>query len=526
MRARVLSSGLIAASLAGLAGCTFTDYPTQPELAGVVIPIRDTTPKPKGPPPKEQPPASGPARDYRFPAVAWSELPTGLKVGTIPSKALPIVQIRVVVLGGKSADGERPGLTAITAQLLEDGGAGSMSSRDLVTKIESMGGNLTIDTGFDSTVLSLAVTKDHLDEALDLLGAVVGKPRLDSGELDKLKKREIDRTSDAARTSGRWGASMVLYRDLFALPSEHHPYATYDATADEYAKISIADCRAQHRKLFVPKNTFVVVAGDTTPESVNAAVKKAFSGYQGGEPQLPTFTDPNPPEELKITLVDRPKSSQSDIYAAVLGPERQSKAFASFAVANQVLGGGVAGRLFLDVRERQSLAYRTNSSVIELGHGPSLLVAYAGTQSAKTGLAVKGVLDNLEKIGTTTADDSEIHTATAYLSDVFAIKLETIGAVADELVRLRTLGLPDDYDDGYRKEVRDVTPALALNAASGAIRPGHLVLVVAGDAATIGPMLSHFGQVKVVDPTRDFARIKTLPMDADAPLEAPRKEGQ
>ena len=63
---------------------------------------------------------------------------TCLRFATIPSKALPLVQIRVVVLGGKAADGERPGLAGITGQLLKDGGAGAMSSRDLVTRIEEI----------------------------------------------------------------------------------------------------------------------------------------------------------------------------------------------------------------------------------------------------------------------------------------------------------------------------------------------------------------------------------------------------
>ena len=225
-------------------------------------------------------------------------------------------------------------------------------------------------------------------------------------------------------------------------------------------------------------------------------------------------------------MVDRPKSSQSDIYAAVLGPERVDKSWASIAVANQVLGGGVSSRLFLDVREKQSLAYRTRSSLVEVGHGPAPLVVYAGTQTAKTGLALKGVLDNLETIGHTEASAEEIDTATRYLADVFAIRMETVGAVASELAHLRVMGLPDDYDDGYRKELRDNTAPLALKAASAAIRPGHEIVVVAGDARIIGPMLSHFGEVKVVDPTRDFARIQTIPMNAEAPLEVAREAGK
>src|SRR5882762_2715155 len=98
---------LSALVMVSASACSITSYPPQAQLENVVIPVRDTTPKPKGPPPKEAPPDSGPAKDYRFPKTVWSELPTGLRFASIPIKALPLVQIRVVVLGGKAADGER-----------------------------------------------------------------------------------------------------------------------------------------------------------------------------------------------------------------------------------------------------------------------------------------------------------------------------------------------------------------------------------------------------------------------------------
>jgi hypothetical protein len=104
--------------------------------------------------------------------------------------------------------------------------------------------------------------------------------------------------------------------------------------------------------------------------------------------------------------------------------------------------------------------------------------------------------------------------------------METIGAVGGELAHLRVMGLPDDHDDAYRKELRDITAPLALKAASEAIRPGHAIIVVAGDAKIIGPMLSHFGDVKVVDPTHDFERVQTIPMNAEAPLEVAREAGK
>lgn len=512
--------------LALLAGCATTPTPPAPPPK-VVAPVPDT------PPPataaavvKELPPESGPAKEYRFPKVTWSELANGLKLATIPIKALPIVQIRVVVPGGKSADGERPGLASLTGDLLEAGGAGPFSSKDLATRVASLGANLSIETTFDRTELWLSVTRDHLADALGLLGTIVREPRFDAAEFGKLKKREVERTADAARTSGAWSASMVLYRDLFDLPSDHHPYASYDATPAEIGRITAADCRSLHKRLYVPRNAFVVVTGDTTPEAAKAVAEKVFGTWRGAEAPVISFIDPNPPNGLKITIVDRPKSSQSDIYAAVLGPERSDKSWASIAVANQILGGGVSSRLFLDVREKQSLAYRTRSSLVEVAHGPAPLVVYAGTQTAKTGLALKGLLDNLEAIAHTAASPEEVETATRYLADTFAIRMETLGAVGAELAHLRVMGLPDDYDDAYRKELRDITAPLALKAASEAVRPGHEVIVVAGDAKIIGPMLSHFGEVKVVDPTRDFQRVNTIPMNAEAPLEVTREAGK
>jgi predicted Zn-dependent peptidase len=509
--------GLIALAIAVGIGCASAP---PPPVTAPVVPAQDTAPSE---PAREPPPASAPAKPYRFPSVVWAELPNGLRVATIPSKALPLVQIRVVVGAGRSADGDKPGLAALTAQLLKDGGAGSMSSRELVTRVESLGAELSIDTGFDSTKLGLAVTADRLGEALDLLGAVVQRPQLSPSELEKLKKREGDRLADAARTKGTWGASMMVYRDLFALPSEHHPYASWSATASEVQHLGSADCRSFHKRFYVPKNTTLIVAGNATPDAVKAFALKAFGTPGTSEAPTITFTDPMPQEHRKITLVDRPKSTQSDVYVATLGPPRGDASYAAFAVANQVLGGGVAGRLFSDVREKRSLAYSTRSLITEVAHGPTVVMAYAGTQTAKTGLALEGLLENTAAIAERAPDSDEVEVAQRFLADAFAVHLETIGAVADELARLHVLGLPDDYDDGYRKELGEITPALALKAASEHFRSGHEVIVVAGDAAVVGPMLAHFGEVKVVDPTHDFARVRTIPMDTGAPLETPRQ---
>jgi len=39
-------------------------------------------------------------------------------------------------------------------------------------------------------------------------------------------------------------------------------------------------------------------------------------------------------------------------------------------------------------------------------------------------------------------------------------------------------------------------------------------------------MLSHFGDVHVLDPVKDFAEVRILPKNGEAPLQAPRSEGR
>ena len=518
--ARSLLAALAAATLS--AGCApAASYELRP-IENVAIPVRDTAPKPRAQvEARESPPPSGPARPYRLPTVTWAELPGGVRLGTAVSRALPIVEVRVVVPGGASADGERPGRAALTGELLKEGGAGGLPGRELLSRIEALGGTLSVNTSRDATVLSLGVTREHLADALALLGSVVQRPRLDAGELNKIKKREIERAQDSARTDGRWGALITLYRDLYALPSERHPYASYAATPAELARITAADCRAFHERQFVPKNTLVIVVGDAAPEAARAAAEKAFTDRRAAEVPAIPFTDPLPPESMKITLIDRPKSTQSDIFIGVLGPSRADRDWAAFAVAGQVLGGGPTGRLFADVREQKGLAYAASSHPVEVARGPAPLLAFAGTQTGKTGLALQALLEHTARLGSTAPGSEEVEVATRYLVDAFAIRMETVGAVADRIVQLRLLNLPDDYDDGYRKELRDITPALSGKVAGEYVRPGHAIVAVAGDAAVIGPMLSRFGEVKVVDPTREFERERTIPADPGAALEAP-----
>ena len=512
LRSRSRSSSIATALfVAALSACS---SPPPHKPAARPIPARVAPPareKPPTEPAREEPPASGPTRDLRFPAPATAELPNGVKLMTVPDRTLPVLQIRLAILAGGAGDGDRPGLASLTAELVKESGTPGLSSRDTFARIESLGATLSMDVTAGVTSFGLAVTKDQLAEALDLLGSMVLKSPLSQAQFDRLKKQHTEQASARAKEDGDWAAELVLYRDLFAMPADTHPYATRSATAEDVAKITATDCRTFFARHYVPRAALLVVTGDTTPEDVKRAADKALGGYRGGEPPAISFTDPNPQAARKITVLDRPKSAQSQIYAGVLGPRPTDASWAAFEVSAAVLGRPFTGRLARDLRDKRGLAYLTYAGTEMLAEGPSVFYAYAATKTESTGLALEAVLKHLERAATEEPDAGEVETATTNLAVMMAVRLGRPGYLADRLVMLRELGLPDDHMSAHARELREVTPGAALKAASESIRPGHEVIVAAGDAQVIAPMLSRFGEVKVLDPTQNFSRVRTLP---------------
>ena len=452
--------------------------------------------------PFAEPPPAGITPSVPFPPVTHARLDNGLELAVVARRGFPVIDVRLVVRSGQASDGERSGVAAITGDLLKDGGAGRFSSRELVERAETLGGSLSVATDRDATRVGISVTTGDLDPALEILAALAMKPRFSPEEFQKLKARGIDRVKGRSRTSPGWLASMVLYRELYELPTSVHPYARYDALPDELSAIKLDDCKRWAKTHVVPENATLVVTGDVEASAVTQAAQRWLGSWKGSRPERPSFSNPFASEGLELFVVDRPSSAQSLVLVGVRGPERRSPDYPALMAANQVLGGGVAGRLFLDVREKRSLAYSTGSSVEEPANGGMPLVLSAGTRTEKTAEAVEALLENLDRIGTGTPTADETERATRFLSDSFLFKMETAAALSELTARLVVLGLPDETYDEYRRAVRNLAPESIAAVAARYYKRNGAVVVVAGDAAVIAKPLARIAQVKVIEPER------------------------
>jgi len=91
----------------------------------------------------------------------------------------------------------------------------------------------------------------------------------------------------------------------------------------------------------------------------------------------------------------------------------------------------------------------------------------------------------------------ELSNAKNLSSGSFLLHLETQSALADQLVMMRNLGLPNTYLEKFTDRVRAVEPDQVQAAAKKYMAPDHAAIVVVGDASKIGKALEKFGPVTV-----------------------------
>ena len=446
------------------------------------------------PPQGESPPSPGEPKDVSLPPVEITELGNGLEVNTIVMHDLPVVYATLVVHSGAESDPPRlPGLAGLVASMLKEGTT-KRNSAQIADDVEFLGADLWASSDEENTYVGIRALADQFDVAMGILAEVASKPAFKQAELEKLKKRELDRLALSEREPG-YIARRTFYQRLYG----DHPYAAVDTTPEAVRKVTREDMVRWHRKYFVGKNAFLVVVGDVSVEQVVAAAQKDFGGWRPGQRAAPTYANTPTREGREILVVDRPGSVQSVIYIGNVALPRADRAWIPLMVANQVLGGSAASRLFMDLREKRSLTYGAYSTVGERVQ-PGPFIAYASVRTDVTQEALGAFFEHLDTIVKEQAPAEELANAKRYLSDSFPLQVDTPGKLADLVVELRTFGLPDDYWDRYRKEIRATGSSEALDAAHEYIKPEQALVVVVGQAADFADSLRQYGPVTVVSP--------------------------
>jgi zinc protease len=171
---------------------------------------------------------------------------------------------------------------------------------------------------------------------------------------------------------------------------------------------------------------------------------------------VPSAPAPGLPRRAR-DLMERP-AQQAQVMVGYIVPGLSDADYASVRVMGMLLGGGMSGRLFTELRDRRGLAYQVGV----LGSyrtGPSFLLAYMGTAPANVEASEKGVLAEIERIRTEPVTDRELARAKAYLLGNLTMDRRTTARDAWYLAFFEVTGAGWSFPERYARAVEAVTTA-------------------------------------------------------------------
>jgi len=140
---------------------------------------------------------------------------------------------------------------------------------------------------------------------------------------------------------------------------------------------------------------------------------------------------------------------------------------------------GQGGRLFTQLRDKQSLAYAI-TAFRSPGLDTGVFGAYLACDPSKTAVATEAIFKELDKIREKGLTEKKLEGAKSYLLGNLQIGLQTNGSQAMQMALDELYGLGYNNLRTYIREIQAVTPDDIQRAAREIILPGKYVLVTVG----------------------------------------------
>lgn len=434
-------------------------------------------------------PALGADPLLRFPEIRRHTLDNGLRVWTIEHDAVPLVSFLAMLPIGASADPqERPGLAAITSDMLDEG-CGDLDAMELHDALGRIGGHLDSEIGSDATILTLSSLARYADRASALLADMILRPRLDATDFRRVRELRLNRLiqlRDLAPALADRAFARLLYGE--------HPYGHMPlGTEASLQAVTLDEVSRFHRMMFTPSRMFVIAAGDASHEALAAAVEGAFGNWRplAEARQIdPSLWQLPPAPGDRLALLHRPGAAQSELRIGHVAAPRRTPDYHALVVLNIILGGQFVSRINMNLREDKGYTYGARTS-FDFRREAGPFVLNASVQSEVTVDAIIEALDELQAIrGPRPVSADELRAGRAALTRGYPRNFETAEHISRGAAQLALYDLPDDYFSTFVPRVLAVDEAAVMRVAEQYIDPSRLLTVIVGDREKVTPALS------------------------------------
>ncbi len=376
--------------------------------------------------------------------------PKGITAWLVEDDTVPIVNMQFAFRGGSVQDPEnKSGLANLASGLLDEG-AGDLDSKAFQTRLDNLNIKLSFDTGRDAFYGSMKTLAANADEAFNLTKLALTEPRFDDEPVARIKaqilsKLRSDETDPNELARRAW--AKTLFGD--------HPYArTGDGTEESVEELTGADLKGFADRNLARDNLVVAVVGAIDAETLKGRLDEVFG-------DLPEKADLKPIADVtaaagKTAHVDLPVP-QTSIRLGGPGIKRDDPDFIPAYIADHILGGGTfSSRFYREIREERGLAYSVGTSLVPFDHA-GVWVGAAATRADAAQEAVDLMVKEVKDMAENGPTDEELADAKSYLTGNYALRFDSSGKIAKQLLAIQLDHLGIDYVDKRNELINAVT---------------------------------------------------------------------
>ncbi len=399
----------------------------------------------------------------------------GIEAWLVEDHTRPILSVHFAFTGGAAQDPDgKPGVATFVSGMLDEG-AGNLDSEAFQNRLEDLAAKLSVTASYDHMSVSYQALTQNREESLKLLQMALTSPHFEPKDMERIREQLI-----ASLRVEEKDPNKAASTEWFKLAFGSHPYGRPPGgTLESVPAITPADLHGYVKRTFARDNLKIAVVGDIDAGSLSAALDSVFGA-------LPEKSQRKPVQEVSWQNTSRQRivqmpNPQSVVQFGFQGLKRNDPDFIPAYILNYVVGGGgFSSKLMQEVREKRGLAYSVYTYLYPLDHA-GIFAGGVATENKAVGQSLDLIKAELERAAQEGLSEPELRTAKDYLIGSFALRFDTSGKIASQLLAIQLDDLGIDYIDRRNAEIEAITVADIKRVAKRLLEPKNLIVTVAGE---------------------------------------------
>jgi zinc protease len=382
--------------------------------------------------------------------ILQETLPSGARILVREEHGVPLFAVRAAFPGGlRYETSANNGLTTLLGRSLTRG-TRTHDAEEISQLVDAYAGSLSGAGGKNSVGARGEFLSRNFERAFRLFAECVLEPTFPEAEV--ARERRLLLQDILTREDKPSGLAFDLFgKTLYRSHPYRQPALGEPGSVEALGPEAL---RGYHAAYMDPSQLTLCVVGDVKVEEVMALAREYFGKPRGQAKPAPAVPLDPPPEAPRQDKRVLPRAQAHVVYG-FMGARLNDPWRHALEVLSMLLSGQ-GGRLFVELRDKRSMAYSVSSFTIE-GVDPGYFAAYIGTSPEKVDDALAGIRAELARVRDEPVSEAELARAKQHLIGTNEIGLQRNAARAALLALDTCYGLGLENFLHYSDNIAAVT---------------------------------------------------------------------